>query len=429
MPEVGSIMKIYDVFTPTGVPTVTYINREEQDLERQLRNALATPGQIVSLAGPSKSGKTVLINKVIPRDNLIALSGAAIRSAEMLWDRVLNWMEAPSETTASSEHETGAEIAGKAGGKIGIPFVAEGSTEASAAGHYAYTKSNAKITRRGGIDQVVKELSGSDFIVFIDDFHYMRPDTQVDVAKQIKEAAEKGVKVCTASVPHRTDDVVRSNPELRGRVRAIDFTYWKNEEIALIANKGFEALGMGVDPAVVTQLATEAFGSPQLMQQICLQLCFYTRIEATLNPSRPIPLNGNELSGIFEQASTTTDFTSLLESLHGGPKQHGSRRNSFELTDGTKGDVYRCILLGLAQDPPHLSFTYDDIYLRVRKAGVKDAPAGSSVAQALDRISELAGNTERGAIVEWKDDVLDIVDPYFLYYLRRSPKLAALGQG
>ena len=44
-------------------------------------------GLIASLSGV-KSGKTVLINKVIPNDNLIAVSGAAIRSAEMLWQRV-----------------------------------------------------------------------------------------------------------------------------------------------------------------------------------------------------------------------------------------------------------------------------------------------------------------------------------------------------
>src|SRR6185437_16203709 len=94
--QMGGRMKVTDVFTPTGVPTVTYVTPHNRDLERQLRDALATPGQIVSLSGPSKSGKTVLINKVISRDNLIAVSGAAIKDATVLWDRILNWMDAPS---------------------------------------------------------------------------------------------------------------------------------------------------------------------------------------------------------------------------------------------------------------------------------------------------------------------------------------------
>ena len=102
-----------DVFTPAGVPTVTYVYRGEQDLETQLRRALKTPGLIISLSGPSKSGKTVLIKKVIPEENLIPISGGSIRSAEMLWDRVLNWMQAPSETTAKSP--SGKGLSGRGG--------------------------------------------------------------------------------------------------------------------------------------------------------------------------------------------------------------------------------------------------------------------------------------------------------------------------
>src|SRR3954466_949138 len=96
--------------------------------------------------------------------------------------------------------------------------------------------------------------------------HYMNKETQQEVARQIKEAAEKGVRICTASVPHRSDDVVRSNPELRGRVRAIDFEYWKLPEILQIADAGFPALGIDLPQGVREYLGNEAFGSPQLMQ-------------------------------------------------------------------------------------------------------------------------------------------------------------------
>ncbi len=61
------IYDVYDVFTPSSVPTVTYVERQGLDLEAELRAALKTPGTIASLlSGPSKSGKTVLINTVIP---------------------------------------------------------------------------------------------------------------------------------------------------------------------------------------------------------------------------------------------------------------------------------------------------------------------------------------------------------------------------
>ena len=56
------------------------------------------------------------------------------------------------------------------------------------------------------------------YVVFIDDFHYIERGVREEIGRQIKAAAEKGIRICTASVPHRSDDVVRSNPELRGRV-------------------------------------------------------------------------------------------------------------------------------------------------------------------------------------------------------------------
>jgi hypothetical protein len=256
-------MQTYDateVFTPAGVPTVTYIYRADNDLESQLRLAVKTPGLIVSLSGPSKSGKTVLMNRVIPRDDLIPVSGASIRTAELLWDRVLSWMDIPNETVTKQTSAVGGEVGGKAGGKLKGPLLAEGGAELATKGTYGHSSETSSRAIRGGIDQVVHEIAGSSFTIFIDDFHYMPRDTQQEVAKQIKEAAEKGVRICTASVPHRSD-VVRSNPELRGRVQAIDSTYWSEAEILKIAEAGFPALGVVMAEASLKALAIEAFGS------------------------------------------------------------------------------------------------------------------------------------------------------------------------
>jgi hypothetical protein len=63
-----------EVFTPNDVPTVTYVKRATP-LEQRLRDAFQTPKPVISISGPSKSGKTVLVNKVIDRDNLISIVG------------------------------------------------------------------------------------------------------------------------------------------------------------------------------------------------------------------------------------------------------------------------------------------------------------------------------------------------------------------
>src|SRR5437660_12705741 len=84
-------MKATEVFTPGSFPLHTYVERAKERLEQQLRDAVQTPGQVVSLVGPSKSGKTVLVEKVVG-DALITISGAGIRSPDDVWQRILDWM-------------------------------------------------------------------------------------------------------------------------------------------------------------------------------------------------------------------------------------------------------------------------------------------------------------------------------------------------
>jgi hypothetical protein len=70
------LTKVTEVFTPNDVPTFTYVERASRNLEQRLREAFAVPKMVISLSGPSKSGKTVLVNKIIDADNLIPLTGS-----------------------------------------------------------------------------------------------------------------------------------------------------------------------------------------------------------------------------------------------------------------------------------------------------------------------------------------------------------------
>jgi transposase len=69
-----------EVFTPTTVPTFTYVDRSTKRLEERLRQAFEIPRMVISLSGPSKSGKTVLVNKVVEKGHLIPVSGASVRT-------------------------------------------------------------------------------------------------------------------------------------------------------------------------------------------------------------------------------------------------------------------------------------------------------------------------------------------------------------
>ena len=55
------MVKATSVFTPTDVPNVTNVERQTKNFEEELRRAFQIPKMIVSISGPSKSGKTVLV--------------------------------------------------------------------------------------------------------------------------------------------------------------------------------------------------------------------------------------------------------------------------------------------------------------------------------------------------------------------------------
>lgn len=414
-----------DVFTPNSIPTHTYVPRDKDNLEQTLRNALAVKNSVISLAGPSKSGKTVLLNKVISKDDLIYLTGASVKSAEDIWRIVLAWMGASIGQQHTTQTSGGISANASAEASAGIIFAKAGARgELGVDAQYSSSRTSSSV--HDGLVAVAREIADSSFVIFVDDFHYIPPDVQTEVAQAIKAGVENGIKFCVASVPHRADDVVRSNPELRGRIHAVDTAYWEVDELKKIAVLGFNVLNVDLANAVVDRLAVEAFGSPQLMQALCLHLCWHKNISATLSEHKRIDVSDVDLSDIFEKASAQTNFQSLVESLHAGPRQRGTERKTFSFVEGSQGDVYRSILLALAADPARLSINYDEMQRRVRSCCIGDAPGGGSISGSLEQMDRIAESHGSKAL-EWLEDVLDVIDPYFLFYLRGSRKLKQLG--
>ncbi len=424
-------LKATQVFTPSDFPDHTYVARNDSILEKRLRDALETPGEIVSLSGPSKSGKTVLIERVVGQNNLLCVTGASLESPDDLWARVLDLLEQPDEISITGVTTT--SIDGTAGGEgeFGIPLFAKAKASGSISlGRESQSGSQRNFGRRG-LTQVIAEIANTELVLLIDDFHYMPRHVQTLIAREIKEAARQGVKICTASVPHRSDDVVRGNPELRGRIRAIDSTYWSQDDLLEIPKLGFQLLNSKLDENSLRTFAVESSGSPQLMQCLCLETCFALNIRDTQIDFRDLHVEEDLRREIMEEVATRTDFSSLVRTCHSGPRSRGRNRSTFTFSDGSAGDVYRSVLLSLASDPPSLGFPASSISTRISNICKSEIPTAGSVYQACSQLAAIAlTQCPEQRIIEWDDDnkILDIVDPYFLFYIRWSNQLASLAK-
>lgn len=341
-------------------------------------------------------------------------------------------MEVPASVAEQSVATTANRYGVEAGGKGSI-FVAE----ATGKGSFDRTQTSSSTTTATrndvGLARVVREIAKSDFVVFLDDFHYIPADAQNDVAKQLKAAGEQGIKICTATVPHRADNVVRQNPELRGRLAQVDTTFWSPAELQQIAELGFRKLRVSLEEDKMLQLASEACGSPQLMQRICLDVCFGLGIEKEFNEPTKVLLSSSQMQNTLQQSSTHSDFATMVTAMHEGPKKRGTERRLHKLVDGSEGDVYRVVLMALAHGEPLMELSYRVLMDRIEAVVCTgDGPAASSVVPTCRHIAGIAKRVapmER--VLEWDDEgvsgTMSIVDPYFLFYLRRSRKLDTLG--
>lgn len=412
-------MRVFDVFTPTATPTITLVEDHLVNKKQQFADAIEQGGTLINISGPSKSGKTVFIKNIVGGENLVPVSGAGIATPNELWLRVFHAIGTPVEYSGTQEQGSTVTVGGSAtAGGSAIFAKAEGQVSANA--NLATKEVTSTKQAVDFLQLLIKELSGTGLVLFIDDFHYIPTQTQEIVARQIKEAIDKGVLVVCASVPNHTEDVLSANMDLRGRVVTIDFDFWPDDALRKIPELGFSALNVTVDPAILNSLITEVAGSPQLMQSLCLNACLEANIRARSDVEFPLSSDSDFYADACYRTASTADYSSTLEKLEEGPKTRGTERNQYRLNDGGVGDVYTILLQAIALDPPSLHFRYSDLQDRIKKICESETPVGSSVTGACLHMSQLANDGRDRTILAWdqSEDVLDIRDPYLLFYVR-----------
>lgn len=411
-------MKTTEIFTPGRLPVHTYVGDHLEERAKELQQALDTGALVISLSGPSKCGKTVFVETNVGRDRLVQVTGAGVNSPEKLWSRVFNLIGTP--ITSSSSHSKGFD--GKVGGKIGgsAGVLVKGKGEVSAEGTWSNSEITTKSKSVDYLQLLIRELSGTGLVVFVDDFHYIPSEIQKEISNQIKEAARQDVTFIIASVPYHSDDAVRANPDLRGRLIKLDFDYWDQDQLVKIAHTGFKLLNANLPDKYLNSLANEAAGSPQLMQTLCLNICFELDIESPFLGMAQLEINDAIFNKICERTAANSDYSSTTNKMSDGPKTRGQERKHYQLRDGTICDVYPLILKALADNPPELTIRYANLQDRISRQCANEVPSGSSVTGACSHIAAIANESENRAILEWdsRSDVLDIRDPYLLFFLR-----------
>jgi hypothetical protein len=405
------------VFVPGGMPTITYNPREDLQLEQKVLDYTDERHRILSLSGPTKSGKTVLLRSVL--QSPVWLSGGEISTLQdfhhLLADKLgvftdEQWTGGDQDTSTDTTTIGGSLAPGGVGPRVDSARSDVSSSSRSRSG-----------SRKRSIWLAAKQKLEADLpVIVVDDFHYITPDVQMQIVRGLKELIFAGLPVVLASVPHRAFDVVRVEKEMTGRVVQLSIDFWSESELIGIAEAGFEALNVTAPDEMPKRLAKESFGSPHLMQDFCLGVCKQNAIRVRQETTGKVLIDNWE--GFFGgRASETSKMA--FDLLARGPRQRSDRKERI-LKDGRVMDIYGVVLAAMAYTGPRTKLTYEELRAALRDL-LDEPPQRHEVTRVLEEMSRIARDQIEGEPVVDYDDKLGtlyIADPFFAYFLRWGPK-------
>lgn len=386
-------LRAEDVFRPGAFPEYTYISRKSSisDLsyEFRLMQAIKVSGFLTSLVGPSKMGKTILCEKVIGFENIVEISGADFEENTDFWKLVAAKAGLAYEGQFASEKK-----------------IAETSDKYTKKETFSLTK-----------DKIIEYYKKENLVLVIDDFHYAPKDKRMQVAQQLKDAIRRGFKAIVVSLPHRADEAIRQNADLSGRLSLINMEPWEVADLKEIAKLGFSRLEIKIEDEIAEQIAVESLSSPQLMQYICLNIC--TILEMSGN--QDVQIGQEILETAYRYTTANFEYGDVVSLMKKGPNTRGKSRNTFPVKNGQPCDLYELIVRSIAENPPIMKLDFEDVKKRIYGMISDDCkkPTPQAIKESLAKLQELLhGREDIFKVLDWKEGVLYILDPLFLFYLR-----------
>lgn len=406
--------EVSDVFTPGRMPDVTYNPRNELDVEGQLRAFWENRGAALTLSGPTKSGKTVVVERVFPQGEALWVPGSDLTSIDDLWRRVIDFFglfEDVQSMSGTSDRETA-----KGGASLGLPYagvqgelISEGGSSSELT--LGASRPVAAVARKALLDMRVP--------IVIDDFHYVPDELKIHLVRAIKGLVAE-IPVVMIAVPYDAFRAVREEPDMNGRVWHQEISPWSVEELLYIAHAGFRVLNLAdPDDRVARELASASHGAPFLMQQLCLDYCRAQSVTATVNPEKELKYIDDWES--FYQRIALRYIPGVFDNLRRGPRTKGQPRLPRVLKNGHSTDIYGAILYTLSRIGPIRDITTQRLTRAIGEFTVSSsAPTLQNVAQALGQMQSIAEKHKGSSdpALAYADDTLFISDPVLSFYLR-----------
>ena len=410
-----SVPTIGQVFVPGGMPELTYVPRTERHLETNLAEVEDNLCKLVVVTGATKTGKTVLVRKVLSTGrSIVWIDGGLVTTEDGFWHDCLRALEVDIvlETETTEIGTQGSKLLGSGSAHLfgtGVKAEAEVSD-----GRTAGSKSKAAPSGTLGV-KAINAMRAAKAILVIDDFHYLPRDIQGRLVRALKGEIFRGFPTVVIAIPHRRYDAVRVEREMNGRLEPIRVPDWTVDELMQIASKGFPILGMVISNKLTESLAAEAYGSPHLMQEFCKAVAKRTQRAGGAQA------DDNFDDSIFVEIAEHTGRV-VFDKLASGPRPRTDRK-ARRLIAGGDADIYRVVLMALSRIEPGMrKINYERLRGAIRDLlQTDDVPQAHEVTRVLEKMAEIASKDEMSVkVLDWdkEEQILHVTDPFFAFFLK-----------
>lgn len=411
-------LRVRDVFVPGGFPRYTYQAREQYGIEGRLLDAIERLNKFIAVAGPTKSGKTVLVRKIVPGDSCVWLEGGHLNAVQDVWAQILAALEIPSQVVKSEALSKEELLAGDvdAGFK---PMGIGAGVKVQKSAKDTVSQTSATTFATSAAKSAVEALMKYQKVLVIDDFHYLDPTLQSELIRALKPAVFEGLQVILILIPHRMHQAASAEMDVDGRTVTISIPEWHTNELFSIGETGFNTLRISHLPSTLNALVKECFGSPHMMQDFCSALCRDAGIKTQFMGSPPWPAIKlpNKPDAFFSEFAKSIS-PEAFKALRRGPER--TNRKERQLTAGGTCDTYEAVLLALHE----LGGTTPVDWTKLRKALqqlLTEVPQQHEVTRALEKMDEIAKKREGEPVIDYDENgELHLVDPFFRYYVKWS---------
>lgn len=408
------MVRTSEVFTPAKLPTITSVDRTA--VTEALGRVLPRGGNFVSVLGTTKLGKTTLVRKSLDAVDLsIYVPGQTLQAGPAdLWQKCASELGIPTsvEASISSTDVSTWGLLGQVTAKIPGLAAKVGSTIGGQHGKTSSSGTKIQIDPERAVTASLTtvEASGVHVVVAIDDFHFISDQkTRKDILLALRPLADQGCTVVLISTPPSADDPAFSGTNLGGRRKTVKVPRWSETDLARIATVGFAALNVTANPLIVERLARESFGSPQIMQELCLNLCEDVngvREEQVLRIALQEPSSWED----FFRLLYDDDAAAWLRTLGFGMTARRPRKKKRLPGQDIEIDGYQAILLAL-RDLNEPSVAFSKVKQKVGTMLELDTKALNKMNLELkaQNMDILASRDMKNALEAARGDALDLV--------------------